>query len=376
MPRIVILLASLLGSAETDAEALARLLESTRPAVQDVYFEYEGSMSFPGRGKSEVTDADGVHNRYWGSFSRRRDGATLVDVFHRYPAEPRPSEVSRESLAILGDRFRVLRRKCDPTRDPVQEEPASLGRLAAMGSIAKVLLRAELVERLPGGKWAVTLEGPEEVDGSSCRVAHLQLRNAAGDPVLGSRFWIDLDREGIILKFEESSRGGITKRMTATNVQRIRDAGGRSAWLPLEFVLESFGPPADDPTGPPGKVATNRETFTIFPESVRLEPVLRDDRFNLKDRRSAMIAAPLKLVRRDFDAQTPKKRREETPEVAAAPLAVLEEDARLAAEGGEAYVATSRNRSGPSLWDLSPWIATATSLVALGVVLLRRRVGA
>jgi len=368
-PLAAIVAASLIGAADMDAPTLLGLMEAAQSTVQDVYLEYEGQMSFPTKGESDITDADGVFETYRGAAIERRDGAFLVDVYRRYVKRKDRPEVHRETLSILGDRFEAYGRTEESRRDWWPTEEARFGKLQNMGSIFKVMLRGEVLGRLRDGEnYPITASGEEDVDGSPCLWVDFDI-GKQGKRI--ERYYIDMDRGGIVLKYESHMDGNLSNRVAVQRVARYEDAKKQPVWIPMEAVAEAFGDISRRDARVFLKEATNRETFTVFPESVRVGTGFRDDRFTAKPRNPTLITNALKQAHRDFSQNAERAKAAPKPP----PPPPLEEAVQLAAAEGDALLAPSRERSPNLWWSWAPWLVSLGSVAAIVAVTVHSRWG-
>lgn len=151
-------------------------------------------------------------------------------------------------------------------------------------------------------------------------------------------------------------------------IDRFEDARKQVVWIPMQVVWESFGGIHDEDRGTYGTDATNRETYTVLPESVKVGSGFKDDRFNVKFKTGTMITDALKQAHHDFGRNLPVGKTVSSSEDL---QAVLGEQVRMAESQGEDLLASSRERSGTGWWDWSPWLVSAGSLTALIAVCLR-----
>lgn len=367
LPLVPVLAALLIGAADSDAATLLGLMEAAQSPVRDIYLEYEGRMSFPTAGATERTDADGVYDEYSGVFIERQDGAFFVDIYHRYAVEK--SAVSRETLSILGDRLEVYVRTEDSSRGGGRVEEAHVAKLKRVGSIPTVIQRPEVLARLGSPDWVAKLKGTEEVGGASCVSVEFAPSNNASHKYM---YAIDLDRGGNVLKSEVLENGNIVVRMTVFRIDKFEDARKQPIWIPTQAVLEAFGGITEKDIDVYYKEATNRETFTVLPESIRVGTGFKDDRFSVKFRSGTPITDTLKQARYDFGRNGPLAGTLSNPADA---QAVLEEQIQLAKAQGDELLASSRERSGDGWWGWAPWIVSLGSLSALILVVFHSRSG-
>lgn len=359
----ILVACTMLGAvAESDSDDLLRRIEAARPAVEDVYLEYEGQMSFPTLKDSENTDGQGVYDSYSGVYVARRDGAAIVEITHRYPENE--ADVRRETLSILGDRFQGYT-KSDSTQGSGRIERASVEKLRVMGSIARGFLREQLVEMVSSRGYDVAVKGAEDVEGRSLTRVEVSFRN---DVPITYTYWLDMDRDAHVVKYEGRNAGNLANRLEVVSLDRFEDGRDRAAWIPTRMVYEAFEGITRETKGTYSSTATNRETFDVRRESVKLGAGFKDDRFTLKFKRGTWVSDDLKNVSYEVGRPAPPRK---APADDADLQAALEEHARLAEAQGDEALASSPERWGRTWSDWLRWGFGILGLVTLGVLGVR-----
>ena len=348
-----------------DKSLLTGLLEAAHAPIQDLTLEYEGKMTFPQAGHSEIHDADGLHDDYSGVIAERRDGAVSIDIYHRY--YNREHEISRETIAMLGDRCEIYSRTVDQRGASGEVVGAHFSRLSPSGSMYRVRFALDLMGLLRDVNWSVTQEGSEIIDGHQCLVVKFSF---VPDSQHTQRFWIDLERGGHVLKYEQLIGNYVRMRAYDIALVQFKDSQGHAIWIPVSGIWEAYESFDKDKSSTIGKKATNRETYTVLPESVRLNTGLKDDRFSVKFANGTLITDKLRRVQYQFGQTVPAGKKTTTPFDAEASL---KEQLRLADQQKDELKAASWERAGSTWFDWMPWLTVSVSMLLIGGVWGYRR---
>lgn len=351
---------------DLDKSSLRNLLEAAYAPLQDLSCEFEGQMTYPQGATPNVTDESGLYDDFSGVFAERRDGAMMVDIYHRYHHDY--PEITRETIAMIGGRCESYIRKVDRRGGAGEVVDAHFMRPMVMGSVTKLICDNLLMGFLRHGDWNVKQEGPESIDGHPCIVVTFAHKEA---PAMAYRFWIDLGRGGHALKVESLNGKAVAHRVFAIELDRFRDAEGQEVWVPVSGTWESYVVVNEANQMTYGTAPTNRETYRVLRESVRVNTHLPDDRFSVKYRAGTLITDRLRRVQFQFGrAAHPDQKVESPGDVESA----LKEQLRVAKAQGDELKASSWERSGPEWMDWLPWLAVGCSLLLIAAILIRRRV--
>jgi hypothetical protein len=344
-----------------DKSVLTGLLEAAYAPTKDLSFEYEGKMTYPQGGESEIHDVHGLFDDYSGVISERRDGAVSVDIYHRF--HKRRPEIVRETIAILGERCEIYTRTVDQRGATGQVVNAHYSRPEVSGSMSRISFANTLIGLLRDGNWSVIQEGFEEISGHRCIVVKFTF---ILDNALMLRFWIDLERGGHALKYEMMQGKGVSMRAFNIKLEQFKDSHGQAVWIPVSGIWEAYGSidGTVDGKGRPviGSEPTNRETYVVLRESVRVNTGLKDDRFSVKYRAGTLITDKLRRVQYQF-GQTVSPGKKITSSYDAE--ANLKEQLRLADLQKDELKAASGERAGATWVDWLPWAAVSGSLVLI-----------
>jgi len=113
-----------------------------------------------------------------------------------------------------------------------------------------------------------SIEGEKTAHGRRCSVVVHRLKGSVDE----AKYWVDLERNGIVLA-KEFWRGGVfISMMTAKDIRQYKAKNGRTVWLPSVIVHEQYAKhPSDAETWVMELKPWNRSTTRIIPESVKLD---------------------------------------------------------------------------------------------------------
>ena len=372
MTFITALIGATLGLVEPtlDGDELGRVLEAAWSPLRDFSLEYEGVIKAPSKAVQERIERDlgseGVYDTFSGLYLRRSDGASLVDIFHRFAPE---NSLSRQTIATIRGRREEFFRT-DNRLKGGEIQPESFAQQDLECSYGRIFLYPFLRGLLSYPKTRAIREEAEDVHGHRCEVVSFPI-GPQDHPEKGIiyRFWIDLDRGGNVLKRETTQGGGLFDRTSGIELKRF-DAGGVEVWLPIRGVHEVFdGERVDKVFRPNGEMNTV-ESYYLISGSARFNTGPPDARFSVNFKDGTMITDRLRKVQYEFgqDRRPPPTSRAESEER-------LEEHLAKADAQGDELQAMSRARAGAGWTAWVPWVTSLVAVVALAAVWLQRRRG-
>jgi hypothetical protein len=272
-----------------DLPALIARIESLLAPVEDFRCEYEGTMRFMGKVAERERDrvgADGLAESFGGVFLWTQAGDVRGESLHRYFPDPM---YERKSLAIReqGKQVRYMRRDVPavPVVGVTLQTQSDVDN-GADGVLGQFVFFVPLLKRLAADQRRTVTVSDGELDGRPMKVVAIGLAGVPG--LVTSRLWIDLQRNGHIVKCESYGDGKIDGRREFT-LERF-EVGDAEVWMPVSMdawtyaAVENGRPVATkDPTvhihievrrdSLRFNTHPDPETFTLgsMPESVILE---------------------------------------------------------------------------------------------------------
>jgi hypothetical protein len=364
---------------QVDREQLIRLIEGARPDIKDFAFEYEGNLAFPSLSDTSLHHPErlqGVQDIFTGTFARRNDGATLVEI---YQFTKGSSEAHHSRIATTGQSRETSSRASAAEKANITIGPNAPETLPGTGNYARLFLSDVLLGMLRAG-WDYHYEGTRDLNGKPCLVVRIRETDdpkAPDDVTLTNRFWIDLERGGHVVRHEQWIGG---KRLQATLNIRLDEfcaPSGKRVWLPVFGQFESYVTSNPNVRNSP-IVYTNdpvvSETYDLLEYTLRLERGLKDGDFSVKAKPGDVVSDQLRKARYEFgqylvrgEAER-KKRRVADSEIQQNLDRMLDDSEMLARE----LKASSPLRGGPGWSHWLPWGIAALASVSLVVLLVRR----
>jgi len=271
-----------------DADYLRNLMAGLQHELRDLEFVYEGSVTVTYNGKTEPSPP----MTFQGQCALRSDGCAHLDIYSRSADQRKALERSVLCLSKAngfqtldfqpdrGSRSKVL--KSGP-----RAAPSVLDRAASPFRVFRAPMIRHYLEQVSDSPTSAALRyeylGWETVDRRRC----VKIRFASS--VLGggtaSRefiYWIDLERGGNPLKYEDRADGKLRARVEDIRLEAFPDPAGREHWLPVHGVFRSYlaGLGADRKQRVLSK-ANYEEKCDIVKGTVRVNQDLRDERFSL-----------------------------------------------------------------------------------------------
>lgn len=259
-----------------DGPRLASILKTLHDKLQDVEFLWEATTELVDVETLAKPNSNQYDNTSQSSYAyRNKDGATYLDHLEK-PSDPNKSPL-RMRRVILNGKMEKSTTSSDQPKGfgGVRKETANPGSAMVPGSPERIFDYARWREfiRKPD-IWGVKFIGWEDIGGHRC--AHVDIDYTPGAPVPSRlNVWVDLERDGHILKQEFSHKNNLWFRVDQVSLAQFPLPKGGQIWLPTGGVFNSFaqaGTYKEDPV--------LRESHHLVRGSLRLNQGLRDDRFS------------------------------------------------------------------------------------------------
>ena len=261
-----------------DAAQALRLVKGLHEEIRDFSFVYEGTAENVGPERivgKETKENDRWKHHFQGILSyREEDGAALVD-FYQLNAAP-GSVVSQTRWSFL--KGATQERIFVPDKGIRNPKPETTGGtqevLNQPNSPYRFFFHWYFHGLTEADAERVQVRGWESVDGHKCLV--VDIIKTPGEKGIRDRFWIDLERGGNPLKYEEI--GGTSTVRCRTRDIRLASvkAGAREVWLPVEGTQDSFLWDTSYHAEP-----IYRSTFSVVNGSIRVNAGLGDGDFSV-----------------------------------------------------------------------------------------------
>ncbi len=368
---MIFALTASVGQVEVDRKELVAKLQALSAAVEDFSCEYEGSMSYTAEtAKTNLKlSPKGVYDEYSGRYSFRKDGAALLDIYHRFAPS---NELQRQTTAVINGFATIYRRSSDSAQGSGTRSPIRGDELTAMASPVIIMARDTLLKNLQYEGFRVLRQPDELVDSHLCEVYDFVYKRGE-NPTLqnapGERFWVDMRRDGHVLKHEAYAQNitHLASRLSKVNLVSVPFGKGQDAWFPTSGRSEGFSELQGDNTFVYRETPTVIESIAIMVSTIRVNQGLPDSAFAVNFKSGTPITDRLKATQYEFGQQ--QKR----------PLSRAEADAQVRDQLAQADAqkreleAASWSRSGPDWLGWSPWAISVIACITLIVVFVRRR---
>lgn len=358
---------------ELDRAALVRLLDGAQQvACEDVTFEYEGKQFVPGKPEqdSQKLGPDGLRLVYSGTFRRRSDGATLIDI---YTVDKKTDRAKHAQVALLRGTTEFLARHADQKKGKIAIRKQVPLVFAGPGNYRKIWL-ADWVRMFAESEYLYDFLGYQDLDGAECLVVRFRLAYDASLPSgnqVSRTFWIDLNRNGQVVR-QEYRWGSDLVGLTTVRLGKFSPEPGRAAWLPVSGKDESrlavrggerqF---LDEPV--------YYETYSMIPVTLRFNEGLKDSAFSVKASPGDVVSDELRKAKYEFGQYMVRPRKTTRLPSDAEAKAELDRMLRDSAVMADELKASSPLRDGPGWWSLWPWAVAALSAAGIGMIYLRNR---
>lgn len=282
-----------------DAELFGKLIRAKVARLKSAAFVYEGTSKWIGPA-GIIEDPEAFGDEFQGAFFLRGDGAALADVY-RKGNKPTASVVHWKRALLKGKVERVsasldAKARLDPGRD-VQVGRGNLGSFTGPDTPANLLMLWVWMEAWWPGSRGYAFRGWEDVDGHPCLAIQIDEWGEGHRKDLDfRRYWIDMGRDGHVLKLEQFHDGKLAARIDEIRLAETPLEGGGTYWLPIRSRLRAFG------WGDKTYASALTETVTlIVAGSVRLNADLPDSLFSIRRPSGLPLLGELDRIGRSAD---------------------------------------------------------------------------
>ncbi len=348
-------------------EQLVQLIGAAQEAnCRDVSFDYEGSQVI-----RDEAGVDKVELNYTGTFTRRSDGAMLADI---YLLNRRVDNASRAAVAILDGTTGSMSQRADQKNADIAIKKQGPLEYAGPGNFRQVWL-ADYVKKLADSPYRYEFERFERLDGEECAVVRFRLvvdDSTPKDMTASLVFWVDLNRGGHVVRFEERYWGENMAALTTARLGRFERGQGRAAWLPISGRHESHTTMKDKKTVFVAESVVTT-SYALLPVTLRFDRGLKDDAFSVKARQGDAISDEVRKARYEFGQYMVRyrgaTRRPTDAEIKANLDRMLKDSSRMAGE----LRASSPLRDGPGLASYWPWPIAGIAILGAGFFYYKQR---
>jgi len=255
---------------EITRDQLHRILQVTASRIRDIEFIYEGSVRSLDRTDNKPNNID---QDFQGTFAQRSDGATHMSIYVQSRDISKP--LRHESLGVIGTR--MTHRLSTPDQDAGEppNDRVSQGSLASFTrpmSAGRILLFPIFMAYMAQSNLKIEPEKWETVGKRRC----LKVLVYYDKPESGEAYWLDLERDGNVLKFEDYTKGQLRGRIDEITLGLITGPTGEQVWIPVKGRDRSFLNLHGTSKSP-----TVEELYTIVNGTVELNRGLPDSRFSI-----------------------------------------------------------------------------------------------
>ncbi len=247
MRLIVLSLAfSAITVADDRAQKLIATIDSLRPPLDDFRCEFEGTV----RVASETAMGSDIATEerpdsFSGTFLWRKDGDFWCDSFHEDARDPR--RIERRTMAVRSrERHAEERRRFDDAVDGQQTfgSPGIFRSRLDLEGPQDLLLLEVLRDQTTNDDHTVSVRD-DQIDGRPLKVLEIRLKDINQ---LLRRYWIDLGRNGHVVRFETYRNGERLKLRCDIKLAKLGLAGAE-IWMPVSAEQVTYSPPTGSETG-------------------------------------------------------------------------------------------------------------------------------
>lgn len=359
-----------------DGNEIMKVLEGLHAPIKDFEFVCEGETKWLADAGDMYREAPDIESgRFQGTYAYRRDGAAYWDVYLK-PFDPH-ADFRHDTYTQLRESRSWIYRTPD-RRGPseaVRAEPGGLGSSGAaispdrfnyLGYWCRLGYSTRVIE-IESSDW-------DEIDGH--RTLRLTINEfSKGRPAtkvkVWSKYWIDLERGGHVLRHESYRGAHLISRTSNVRLSSIRLSSGQQVWLPTHGEFDTFWWLKGFSDSP-----LFHEAYDVVQGSIVLNSGLPDERFSLQWNGHKVDTTKLKQVRKDFESTPPKPA---PPKLRTDPAGVEEYQKQRLAEAERQARELDASPSARRGWDTTVLFQGGLAIAGFGALvtsfLLRRRAG-
>lgn len=337
---------------DIDDQQLLRMIDALQAPLQSLYCEYEGERL---EYQLAVGNDTGLFQRFSGIFRYKAKDKYLNDIYHDFLANKLNPQrrIATQSILSTESGTQIFSR-ADGSSGMVEARHVTSVDFETTGSYGMIFLVRTLREDLKYDKKRFVVEGTEAVDGTPCERYSIVMGEKPYPIETGlvERYWVDLSRNGHVLKKERWSRGQLLNVVSEIELKSFERESGK-VWIPVKGKSRNMdnGSKSSD------------EYYRVLQGSVRVAGIIPDKQFSMKYPVGTPISDHLKGVFYEFGQD-----RRSPPVTSSEAQARLDENLAKAAENRAELVAASWSRGGWINWAF--WGPLSVALVGAFITLV------
>jgi hypothetical protein len=340
------------GRAKNDSQLLVDTIESLQAPVEDFRCEFEGTLYFKGKvAESTKVGEDRPYESFSGIFIWKRGGDMHYETLTRRAPE---NQIWRESVAL-----RLRQRQAEeyyrlddaPLGYAVIKKPEEV-----RPDLHNCLAFIFLIDKL---KRDVADEGldpsvsDDQIDGRPLRVLNIALKGVPGSLI--ARYWIDLQRNGHVVRQEGYSPGKVMSSRLDIELAPFK-VGDAEVWMPVSGESVGYGALGPDKRPIVTKEPTSIKKLYVNGGTMEFNKHPGPDVFFTRYKMGTPISDNLRKLTYEYGQQKIGLR----PTKAEAEKMLNEQVARAEAQKADLVVASSS-----ASFDWASWLAWGFGALAL-----------
>jgi hypothetical protein len=360
---------------ELNGRQFMALLEAAHSEIEDFEIVCEGDVrrhqGWSERGKPGGAAVDQFS--FQARYVYRSDGVGLMDYYQK-PLDD-PALWIHEVHTLIGGRLTTLVESPESKKGRLRPSvtKGAPGSLGLGGSPERFIF----LSYWRGLKYSVSsvgfeCEGWEEIDGAPVlRVTINHTPEVTGDSRYWSRYWINMERGGHVVKCDSYLGSRLRTRVHSVVISPVSTAKGKQVWLPTHGEFDSFvqGERVNNKVRLTYTEApVYRETYKVVPTSILLNRGVKDEAFSSVWKGTRTVPEALTASKEFSEAARKSK---------AAPLAPIRGEAiepqefleRQLAEADRQAKQLDASPAGRGGWAPSTLIQGGLALLGVGVLI-------
>ncbi|WP_165226223.1 hypothetical protein [Aquisphaera insulae] len=286
------------NSAPGDVQKLLDTIEALQAPIQDFRCEFEGEMRARGKVAEDmkVVRDDGLFESFSGVFIRKRGGDIRVDSYHLRVSD---DLVEHRGVAVRTSQHQSeeFHRYDDAAIVPNSNREPKDVRVDLTDGYGSIFLTDSLRRMAADGTFLCSVSH-DQIDQVPLEVLDVRLRGVPDS--LFSRYWIDLRRNGHVVRAESYSQNAVTGR-SDIKLATFR-VGDSQLWMPVSGESQGFAALVDRKVVVT-KEWTTRTSVRVVERTMEFNRSASPEVFRIKEKLGNPISANLRTLESQYRQQ-------------------------------------------------------------------------
>jgi hypothetical protein len=289
------------ASQNNDARALVEAIESLQKPIQDFQCEYEGTIQYSTKAAgSQKGGENGPDDTFSGVFIWKSGGDTRSDSLHRRASV---AQIERETLLVRMSQQqaeRYTRTNDTPLGYAVIENPKEANSWGP-GCLGWIFLIDKIKSQLADKNMELSVHD-DQIEGRALKVLDVELKYATIPNILVFRYWIDLGRNGHVVRQEAYTAGKVMGSRLDITLTSFK-VGKDEIWMPVSGETRGYVVPVPGKEPMITKEPTTINKIHVVDGTMKFNQRPGPAVFTTKHKTGPPISEPLRKLEAEFAQQ-------------------------------------------------------------------------